>query len=639
MSTTKQVIFFSMLLFSLTNICSANNSQLEQAYNLALAGELQASEKLYQELIQDGQIAKHEIYFSKCLADINRLDIVGSDEYYDLAVNALKDVNNKDNILLEFNYRRAALLINKGESAKATIVLAAYVFKDNASVRMQSDYLDAHFRLGNYVQVVNDAHIFWANNYKNKPVYGIMPVADSLFKLKRFSEAEGIYNIILAAAPTNFFANLSLAYCLAMRDEEELAIALYDRAYALHPNAENIILNEANTLFAQGKRRLAKKLYKMLETKNELKKYNVILAKAMTFGNNGYILSSNQLLKSLTNTNQADINNRDYWQQKFTNSMNDELYHDAWQTIKKTSDTPLYNALKPMYKAARQGGVGASFLTTSNYKGNSIQSYRLDGDRYIGANTYLIGILDNSRFSDGVHTASVSTTTIGLSHRFERGRIYAAIANAVAGESHTLYDFGITYKIDDLTSIDFLTGKRHIEYAQAILNGFITERYYTIALARKINERNSFALDYTTASLSDTNRFSGYGISYSYYPVKEAQKTHEFYGYYRRSGFSKLSDLYESPDKRLAYGVGWQGRWNLKNNSYWIVKTNFELGHDNLEPTDLSPSIRVQYTHPVGKDQDLSAAVEYGVRTNRMNSTNSLLHGYKQFELRYNLSF
>ena len=319
--------------------------------------------------------------------------------------------------------------------------------------------------------------------------------------------------------------------------------------------------------------------------------------------------------------------------------MQEELYANAADVIKKVENTPLHNLLRNRYKAARKGGIGTIFSTTDNYKGNSVQSYSVEGDVYIGFNTYLTASLGNYRFSNQAQTTTVTTTTLGLKHHFELGQLYASVSNANSGSAHTLYDLGFDYKLDDLTTVSILTGLRNIEFVQAIQNGFVTEKYYTLALARKINNRHSLFFDYTTSSLSDTNHFFGYGISYSYLPVKTPTKTHEFFAYYRRSGFNKQSELYETPDKRIAYGAGWQGRWTQTNLSYWLVRTTLELGYDNLDPTDTSPNIRVQYTFPIADKQEISVATEYGLRTNRLGNLNRFVHGYKLLELRYNLSF
>lgn len=636
MNSAKKLLLISSLAIAINShyFGIAGASNLEQAYNLYVSGDISASEQVYNQMLEQNQIATYEVYLSKCMAHTARSEFADSEQQYALAVTALANTPNKESILSEFDYKRSALLINHGEYSKALEVLDNYVFSSHANVRMQSDYLDALSRLGQYENLLIAAQKFWHNNYQDTPNYGVLLVADSLFKLKRYAEAEALYSLVLQRDNNHLYANLSLAYCLAKRDKQDLALEIYKKVYKLKGSSDDIILAEAEVLFSSGERQLANKIYTFIAA-NSQQLDKVKLSKAKALSRSGYNIAADTVLSTVSVAGQGP----DYLSLKFLNKLNSELYHDAANTLNALQGSANYSSLLQRYNQARRGGMDAAFLTASNYKGNSTQTYRVEGDTYLGLNTYLTAALDTTRLSDTVHIANITTTTLGLVHRFERGKIHATVANAVSGSAHTLYSAGFSFKINDLTAIGFDFGKRYVGDSKAVLNNFIRENYYSIALAHKFNEKNSFFADYSNSSLTDINHYYGYSLSYSYYPVRDNKKTHELYTYYRRGGFSKLSPYYESPDKRIAYGLGWQARWYQTTGAYWTLRLNLELGHDNLEPTDFSPGIRVQYTHPLSKHQELSLAVEYGVRTNRLNDINYFMHGYKQFEIKYHLSW
>lgn len=602
MNTARKLLLVSSLAIAInaiSNIDTANAASLDQAYDLYLAGDIQ-----------------------------------GSEREYAMAVEELDNNPDKLRLIAEFDYKRAAWLINKGDYTQAINILEVYVFADNANVRMQSDYLDALSRLGKYRDVPNAAQRFWHNDYQNVPKYGMMLVADSHFKLKQYAAAESIYRQVLARDPNHLYANLSLAYCLTVANQQQAALLLYEKCYTLATDAESLLLSEAETLFAEGKRHLANTLYDFLANKSG-SQTNIKLSKARALASVGSTISSEKILASIPMSER----NTSYFEQKFNNSISSELYQNAATYLHKLETSPRYAVLLKRYEQARRGGMDTAFMTTSNYKGNTIQTYSVEADSYIGANSYLTAAIDSTRLSDHVHLATVTTSTLGLVHRFERGKVNVAVANAVSGSAHTLYKAGVSFKLDDSTNIGFDVGKRYIGDSKAVLYDFITEQYYSLSLSHRLNSKNAFFADYTSSSLSDSNHTYGYSFSYSYYPIRNNSKTHELYTYYKRSGFSKLSPYYESPDKRIAYGLGWQARWVQTSGSYWTVRLNLELGHDNLEPTDLSPNIRVQYTLPIGKHKELSFASEYGIRTNRLNNISHFLHGYKQFEVKYNMSW
>lgn len=627
MNTSKKITLLSYLVITASAICINTAAAADSSYELTTDANAQQA-------IQENR-PTYEAYFANSLAAINRADIATSEREYLLAVQSLSDSPDRDNIIRDFDYERAILLIHKEEYERAAAILAPYVFTDKATRRMQSDYLEALFKLGRYKKVVNDAQQLWSSDYTDVSNRAVMFVADSLFKLHDYNQAATKYQLLLTRDSSNLYANLSLAYCFAMLKQDAQALELYEKIYTINPNAEAILLKEAEALLDHDKRQLADKLYKFISEKSS-NPNKVKLAQAKALNRNGYSIASNHKLASVATDSTLQ---REYLAQLFTNSLDNELYYTAMQTMPKLQGTVEYNNYAKLYQHARKGGLSIAFSSMSNYKGNSIQSYRLENDNYLGMNTYMTAAIDNSRFSDTVHTTSVTTSTLGLVHRFERGKLHAAISNAVNGSAHTMYSAGFNYKLTDFTSFGFDLGRRYIGDSKAIINDFISENYYTFSLAHRFNPKNAIFADYTTSSLTDSNHAYGYSLSYSYYPVKERAKSHELYTYYRRSGFSKLSPYYESPDKRIAYGLGWQAQWTMHNGSYWLTRLNLEFGHDNLEPTDFSPAVRVQYTYPIAKHQDISFAVEYGLRTNKLNNINYFMHGYKQLDIKYNISW
>ena len=628
-----------MMVWLLGTACSGfaadYNAELQRAYNLMLAGELAAGDEIYQQLLRSESIPRYKIYFSKALADINRLDLLSSEANYNLALQELQCNPERADIVMEFDYRRAALLITKGESGRALTILQPYVFRPQANVRMQSDYVDAHFRLGHYMQAVLAADQFWNGKYESIPTYGLARLADSLFKMQQYQRAQDIYEVVLKREPQNFFAGLSRAYCLALSNRDEDALAGYVACYKLRPDKEQLLIEEANALLGKDKKHLASAIYAYLQTEsknNELVK----LARAQALSRIGHRQAAERLLTEVDSTQR--YREQVLWQ-RFQNKMTEELYADAYHYLGQLRGSSYYAEAQNMYAKLRQGGLETSYSTTANYKGNSLSSYAMAGDVYLGGNTWVTAGVANARLSDKINTATVNSSSVGLVHRFARGSIGGTIINAVAGGAHTLYNVTGQYKVNDLTTVQATVGKRYIGFAKAVLHDFITEDYYTLALTNRFNQRNSWGIEYTGSSLTDGNRFYGYGLQYNYLAVKDPKKTHEFFGYYRRSGFNKTSDYYESPDKRLAWGGGWQAHWYADNSAYWQVRVNLEFGHDNQEPTDLSPSVRVKYMYPLGRKQELGVAAEYGVRTDRLNGSNSFRHGYKQLELMYSLNW
>lgn len=609
----------------------------QYAQTLMRIGQVVQADKVYQAILEKNLLPKYKIYFSKCLQEVYKQDVLAAELSYTEAVTALADQAGSVDILRDFDAEYAAALLSAREYSRAITVLDKYIGTTSASMRMQSNYINAYFLKGNYPEATTLAQKLWADKTKVS-VYGLMAWADSYFMLKDYKNAAIIYQEILRREQRPS-AMLALAYSKAQLKHDDECISLYKTAYKLSPEMAIAVLGDIEAILGQGNFYLAQDIYKALKNEHPSDIDKISLAQARSLLRNGYTIASQKALGKVT-TEQQD---QKYNFVKFSGYIQKEMYESAKtpmaQLDSQHPDSIEAYQAKIDYHDARRGGLSASYSTFADYKGNSNKMYNIGGDQYIGNNFYLMLELSNMRLSDSKTYVNIYGQSVGLAYKYNRGQVYTFYSNMNEGGSHSFLRSYIDYSLDDFNTFALSFGKRPVLDAKAVAFSMLSENFATLSYKHKLDQNNELDVQYTRSTTSDDNDFYNYNANFTHRLVNTANNKQELFTYYSRGGFDNYSQYYESPQKRIAYGLGWQSRWILKNSSMFTFRAIGEWGYDNQEPTDFAPKFRLQYTYPLARRQEFVLAAEYGVRTNRLNQVNRLIHGYHLFECSYNISW
>lgn len=608
------------------------DAKLRYAERLTAAGRLSEGEDAYRAALGQGKIPAHRIYFSWSVSELARGDMVSADEYFRKARRSLENDPDEARLVKDMEAQFAALLIRENEIGRAEHILKRYVDEGSATPRMTADYLIA-LRYGGKPALKEFERL--CPDWDQVPLYGLQSMGDAYFRQKEYKKAEKVYAYLLKKDPDVYFAAAARAYCLAMLGREKNALAEYKRIAAKYPAAHPALAADGLSYIAEGKIHLARAVFSFLGTTPEEKKaYQYQYAKALS--ENGVYHEAQKRLGELAKEEGYEGKALSAMAMNLTRR---GLYRDAERILSQEdllrAGTREYSAARILYDERITGGLYAGYAHSADYKGNDNSSYYMSRENDLGGNLFLLTGLDREYLRDDTASASFTHTSAGLSYRYGEGRTDLSFVRTTGDARQTGARFYTEYEANDLAKFSLSAGKRPHGAAGAAWRG-IDERYGIFSWEQRIDADNVFSAAYERNALSDENRFDAYRVQFARDTLRTAAKRDRLLVNYGWSGYDFASPHYESPRRRINYGVGFGRKWFLpERGRSWEWTMTADWGRDDDEPTDFSPYTRVEFSQAFRANQSLSIGAEYGWRTNRLRQNDSLLHGYAQIDFNY----
>ena len=529
--------------------------------------------------------------------------------------------------------RRAAMYINDGEPSRALPILKPYI-RPGVDRYMLADYLMA-LRLAGQPKEAVQVFVQLVDDWKDFPVYGLQTVGDIYLRQGKFSQAGEIYEHILSR--DNFetvpFVQLGYAYSLARRGRDRRAVAEYGRLANLAPRYNDIIAGDAEAFLAEGRVGLARKMFGLLGAdEREREGWRLRYARALVnagqdYSNNAlnfrrdeylsdrsYYHEAARVLKGLLKSGDGETAH----EAKVLLAAN-KLHHgmlaDSRRTVQEllaedTSDVSALavqgeadllrlHSLSPFYEAARDD------------KGNLEQRAGLSYGAYLGQNVYFRGEAGRRFLQDGETHASFWQGAVSLGRKFDWGQIAAEWIGYEGAGTRWGCNFSLDYDFNDDTTLKLEGGRRIHDHVGAVLAG-ISEKYWAVTLRHQLTPRTSIQGSYEWDSLSDDNKYRGYGLSLNHLLQVKHNFSDRLLASYSHGSYEQEMWEYDSPWRRQDYTLGLVRRWSLpRREAAWQLEPSLSWGRDNDERFSFAPQLRLSYTKSFRHGQSLEVGAAY----------------------------
>jgi hypothetical protein len=215
-------------------------------------------------------------------------------------------------------------------------------------------------------------------------------------------------------------------------------------------------------------------------------------------------------------------------------------------------------------------------------------------------------------------------------------RIWGSVFADALGKAG--YNMFSNYYFNDFTWISYSQGRNGVESAQA-LSESLMQTSYDLSANRRVGAKDLYTVGYTWSHYTDSNRARGFYWRFGHMSLDTLKKEVEWYVYGSHYTWDRVSDYYDSPSSRVGYGPGLRLRWKKPRGGYWEFISELSFTHDRPERTEFAPFVRLERGWNISARSLLVAGVEMGRRTDRTNDLTGLKYGYKQFDIRYYLTW
>ena len=572
-------------------------------------------------------------YLNAAVAAANNMDIVLARDLYKQSVAQI--AKDDKQALLDIDAEMAAVYIRNGANDVAADILQVHIDDNSATARMKADYLLALRNLG-YVKEVEAAFERLYTSKDEVPVYGLQNMADMLFRAKKYVKAMDFYESVLAKDPSQGYARLSYAYCLAITGREEQAWGQYHKVAMEQPRLHGALAGDARHFVAQGKLGLARKIFGSLGVSQQ-QRQEYKLQYADSLAEHGYYYAANEIYEALL---QEPALKQAALAGLAKNKARRGLYADALQLRKQLASENKAGAelfaLDEFLDREQTGGSAVAYAGVSkDYKGNELIDFGIVDERYWTQNIFWSQEAEWSRYSKHEDSAVVRLLRCGADYRFERGNVagYAVLYNG--DYDNVGFKFNAAYNFSDYAELSMAAGLRPHGETGAILQE-IDEKYWETRYSQRINEKTLLGFTYELGDLSDGNAYWALGTDITHNILNKPYHNNNLLLNYSYVTYDWEAPVYESPWLRVNYGVGVSQKLVARDGKRSMEFINMlSWGHDNDEPTDFNPYTKVEYVRQCTPQQRLVVGAEYGWRTNKLNNRSGLYYGHYNYYFTY----
>ncbi|WP_455654646.1 tetratricopeptide repeat protein [Phascolarctobacterium sp.] len=595
---------------------------LKIAESLMHMGEIGAANTLYTALLVSNNTDKTDIFLSKAILAIEHLDMIEANNQYNIAINSLAKSNVQKK--MDIDALISAKYIQKGEYGTAINILQPYIDSNFATVKMKADYLTALRYTGQKLLAESYFTKFFPDS-SDAPLFGLQNMADMYFREHEYLKAEKIYKEMLNRDLEQPYAQIGLAYCLAIEGKEEEALAEYEQIAREYPSFHKILASDARSFITLGKSNLGRKIFENLGLgKTEQLTYKYRYANSMA--ENGFYHESNDVYTELMS--ETDFESKGLLG-RIKNNVREGLYGDADRLLKRLNehDCAGKNYIEAQIYREQESRKGEAFTYYSHsddYKGNNNIEYGISSEHHLDGNFYWGNELNFSFYRKNADKVNLKHFRIGPLYKFDRGQVGVRLVHALDDYTTESMELHGVYEFSDYNSLNFITGERPHGEAPAIKRD-IDEKYLISRFEQRINDKTIIGLDLEYANISDGNKFNSIAGDITHNILNKKYHANNLILNYGYSTYDFESPYYESPQLRINYGVGISKKLIARDEKRSLEIINMlAWGHDNNEPTDFNPYTRLEYTKWFNFKQRLVVGSEYGWRSNKLDNRNSL---------------
>ncbi len=633
---------------------------LAQAYEKA--GQIDKAASLYKRLQSAEPQQAYRTAYEQGLSDMGRKGYVAAEHDFAQA-RQLAMVSGKveTGFVKDMDARRAALYIQQGEYDRSVIILRPYVENGTASMRMISDYLMA-LRFDNRAKEAELVFSQKCPDWSKMPAYGLQTMGDLYLRAGKYRQAHTLYAYILQKNDIDY-VRLGDAYALAMLGNDQAAVAQYADSVKRYPKRQAAVAGDAAAFLQQGRLGMARKLFNLLGTTpaerenwqlqygqqltdvaDDLRNAKLNFRRDERLDGRSYYHEADRVLRPLLNSSSKDI------QQSAAaalamNKLNKGLFASADHQLaalldSSSADEPVVMAVSGENERRQEHALGSYYRTRLDNKRNHESDLGLSYTNYLGQNWYAMAGYGYSWLQDGQNHAQYAHGDAGLSWHYDRGQMDMTYDRFGSGWDLNGYTLSMSYEPNDAAVFSFGLGHRPHAHAGAVAQ-HIAENYHTLSWDQILGSRWRFGADYEWDNLSDGNDYWSYGGNF----VDEMSQQHNYrdnlllgysYGHY-----DQQVDGYDSPYRRIDYGVGFSRKWNLSQHErFWEWINMLSWGHDNDEGTGFSPYTRLEWTQSMHAGQLLTLGVQYNWYFNQIATTDeSRRNNGFLFDVNYSLGW
>lgn len=635
-------------LFHAAGAAGNRKALIWEAQSFYRMGDAKSGDSIYAALLKENanDIETLRSRATMLMMDRNYRDALAD---FEKVIAATASTPNAAEVRKAVDYDMAIAYIRVDEETKAIEKLKPYIDNGTADVFMQSDYILALRLAREYKTAIAESLRLWPD-HGQVPVFGLQAMADSYVRSGDVKRAIPIYEHILRRDANASAAKLGLAFARMMAGDIAGGAKVYDELLVSDKSVVNIALDDAYYFNEQGRYSAGKTLFGLvIDRYPDAVLYRQEFAASLIDNNmpRDAFKQYQSIAKveggetaGLAGMTVAAVQVGDYTQAKDKVSKLQDKYAENALTLEAVKS----------WENRRLGGMEMGFVFFRDYKGNDTQLWRIAGDQSIGGSFSVLVEATRDKLTDHSTTPHEKTTlnsqSVGLGFKGINSDFQAWYHSFKNNGTFSGYSLLTNFYPTDHFVIGLDITKKPLLDVQALnpsLAGYAEKRImttnYTLRTRIINGEKDRYDLSFTRSNYSDNNKVNSYFAGWTRtlkYNDRQEQYMFINWGY---STFSRQRpDLYESPPQRDSYMLGFSHKWKFPKH-YWEATIAFGWGRDRPEPFDFSPFGRLEYGYNFSETRSLTAGIEYGGRTDRLNNSSSLHLGYRQYDLLYKFSW
>ncbi|MBP2653928.1 MAG: Tetratricopeptide repeat-containing protein [Firmicutes bacterium] len=545
-------------------------------------------------------------------------------------------------------YDVAIAYIRMGDESKAIEILKPYVEGSKTDVFMQADYVAVLRTYQDYPAAISIAKKLWPN-YDNVPLFGLQAYADSYVRIGQVEKAIPIYEYILKRDPNANAAKAGLAFARLKAGKIAQGIQAYDELIAKDPTVADIAIDDAAYFYEHGFCEAGQQLFELV-----VRRYPHSVSYRQQYAD---ALYNNEMPRSaykqyeklsklqggkvvgLTGMASSAVQVGDYSTAKASVSVLQEKYASNALALQGIKD----------WEGRQLGEVNVEGKYYRDYKGIETRSLELEAEQSLGGSYSVLSKIGREEITDRSENPKQSTVlnsrSVGIQYKGMKSEVQAWYDYYLNDGSFSGYTANYKYHFDDRVTMGVEASRSPLKDVQAlrpsllgITGGRIMTDNYAFTTSILASKKDKFDVGITRSFYSDENQVNNYSLSWTRNLLKKDKRTIDFVVEGSQLHFSQRSDLYESPTIRDTYGAGLIEKWDYAKH-YWEGRVIAEWGRDRPEATDFSPYARLEYGYKFSPVKSITAAVEYGARTNRAKNSSDMHFGHRMYEVLGHLSW
>lgn len=620
-------------------------SSLWEAQSWLQLGNETAAKQIYSDLLQKDP-ENSTVYCIRAQLWLKANDPVSAENDIAAALHILKEQGYSESSpqVQQVRSEMAAHFIRSDNYLYAISLLKPAISDNTATINMQCDYILALSLNGEYKNAIREGKRLW-NDYGKVPIYGRKALAGAYFHTGQMDKAISLYRSIETEGGGQFTPGdkQSLAYAYLIDGKIQTGLALYQQLIAESISQADQCTSDADALLLLGRYHGGRQLYQLII--NTYPGNSIFRQRfAAALNASGLLRESYIQYKAL---DQFPQNRLESNIGLANTALSTGAYHEAHLAVayldKHYPDSPAAAKASSRFQQRPLGYSENHYQSTADYKGNTLKIAEIWGEQRLSDHFSLLAGRADKKVADDDGKNTLRTNSLGVRYLDMKQMLQLWLDQNRSSGTYSGYRFLSSYSFGENSSLDVSLNRVPVEDSQTLpLHLMSTE--YGLTLNRRLGLKDFFSLHAGRDFYSDSNRASRYGLTWTHTMLARETKTMDWSVYYNHLAFAKqaLNEIdteYESPKTRKAYGLQLQNHWDYSKH-YWEGTWGLEWGHDYDEPTDFSPSLRLEYGYQFSPNHTLVLEAEYGLRSGYSTNTGgNLQFGYRQFSINYRINW